>query len=444
MLSAHRWYLGPISQFLGVATEYYDLTIIAVLLPILTKVFLPPEMPSIIASFYVVAGVGISFFTRPIGSMIFGHYSDRIGRRGLMIVSMSGMAIVTAFVAILPSYAQAGFFGLALLLLVRVFVGIFYGGEYTAGFSFGQEWTPAKWRGVTSGLAVAGSGVGGLFGTSVTASFVAYYGTQAMVSYAWRYCFLFGIVTLIPVVLLRMRVLESPIFEAARSTGKIEKSPLASLLKEGTRFRFIQSTLVTVGFLLAASVATSYIAPLLTNSPSRLDMSQYLGAYSFFLIGQIVASMVIGGPVSQYLGRRRWLLIWAAVVMILTIPTTYGIVMLGSIPNLFGTMFLAGLLGVLEQVPISVFPAYLTERFGTTHRASGSGLAYSLGSTIGGLGVLAFVPLLHSALAAVETSTNVWLTVGCVIIAGAVLGFIGAYIGPETVRTKLEEVESKA
>jgi hypothetical protein len=84
----------------------------------------------------------------------------------------------------------------------------------------------------------------------------------------------------------------------------------------------------------------------------------------------------------------------------------------------------------------------LTERFGTTHRASGSGLTYSLGNMIGGLGVLAFVPLVHPALAPIESSTNVWLTVGCFMVVGAVIGFIGSYIGPETVWTKLEEVEA--
>src|SRR5208283_2370064 len=94
LMPMQRWQWGPISQTLGVLTEYYDISIIAATLPILTKVFLPAQMPPLISAFYVVAGLAVSYITRPVGAAIWGHYSDRIGRRLLMIGSMAGMAIV--------------------------------------------------------------------------------------------------------------------------------------------------------------------------------------------------------------------------------------------------------------------------------------------------------------------------------------------------------------
>jgi MFS family permease len=400
-------------------------------------------MPPLISAFYVVAGLAVSYITRPIGAVIWGHYSDRIGRRVLMIASMAGMAIVTALVSALPTYAQAGFAGYTLLILIRVLVGVFYGGEKSAGVTYSQEFTPAKWRGLVGGLGQTGVGFGIALSAATTGAFLAYYGNDAMIAYAWRYVFLCGLIPFVVVAFIRLATVESPIWRAAKSSGKLEKRPLASLLKGDTRSRFLQSTFMTIGFLTMGATANSYIAPLMINAPSRLSISQELIAYNAYAVATIVAPLVVGS-LSQYIGRRTMLILLAITGIVTWVPTTYGIVMFGASLNLTPVILLAFWYGVMYQSPYAVIDPYLTERFGTTHRASGTGISYALGNMIGGICAVALVPVMHSVLAGTETATSVWLTIGSVAIIGSIIGLVGVYIGPETVGAKLEDIESKA
>jgi len=441
-MSERMWQFGPISQFLGVLTEYYDISIIAATLPILTKVFLPPQMPPLVSAFYVVAGLAVSYITRPIGAVIWGHYGDRVGRRVLMVASMAGMAVVTAIIGLLPTYAQAGFVGLTLLIIIRIFVGIFYGGEKAAGVTYSQEFTPAKWRGLVGGLGQTGVGFGIALSAATSGAFIAYFGNDAMIAYAWRYVFLCGLIPFAVVAFIRLATVESPIWRAAKSSGKLEKRPLASLLKGDTRSRFLQSTFMTIGFLTMGATANSYIAPLMINAPSRLSISQELIAYNAFAVATIVAPLVVGA-LSQYIGRRTMLILLAITGIVTWVPTSYGIVMFGAGLNLTPVILLAFWYGVMYQSPYAVIDPYLTERFGTSHRASGTGISYALGNMIGGISAVALVPALHSALTGIET-TSVWLTVASIAIIGSIIGLIGVYIGPETVGAKLEDIESKA
>jgi MFS family permease len=444
MLGKERtlWQFGAVSQFLGVLTEYYDISIIAATLPILTKVFLPVQMPPLVAAFYVVATLAITWISRPIGAAIWGHYSDRLGRRFLMIASMAGMAIVTALISILPTYTQAGFLGFSLLVIIRIFVGIFYGGERAAGVPYAQEFTPAKWRGFIGGLGQVGSGAGTATAAATTAAMLAYFGNDAMIAYAWRYIFALGLIPFVIVAFVRLATVESPIWRAAKSSGKLERAPIASLLKRGSRFRFLQSTLTAVGVNIVGVTGTSYILPLMTSAPSRLSNSQALAAYNMYAYATMVGA-IVAGSLSQYVGRKRMLIIITIIGIATWVPTNYGIVMLSSTINLGSVALLACWFGALQYSGFAVLDPYLTERFGTSHRSSGMGISYALGSMIGGLSAAAFAPALHGLLAGIET-TSVWLTTGSLAMSGSLLALLGIFIGPETVGINLEEIESEA
>jgi len=435
------WQFGPLSHVLGVLTEYFDIYIISATLPILTKVFLPAQMPQLISAFYVAATFAVAYLTRPIGAVIWGHYSDRMGRRILMIASMAGMAIATALVSILPSYAQMGYMGLTSLVIIRMFVGVFYGGERSAGVTYSQEFTPAKWRGLVSGLSQIGTGVGGFTAGGTTAVFLAIYGSDAMVAYAWRYVFLVGIIPFIVVAFIRMATVESPMWRAAKSSGKLEKTPIATLLTGGTRFRFLQATLTSIGFLTMGATLNTYVVPLLISPPSRLSLSQELMAYNAFTIIALVVGVTIG-HLSQYIGRRRMLMIIAITTIVTILPTTYGLVWFGSSVSMIPVMLLALWLGSIEDFPYGCIDVYLAERFGTSHRASGAGISYALGNLAGGIVVIVAAPFLHGLLSGIET-TSIWLTTGVLCILGSLIGLVGVFIGPETAWIKLEEVETK-
>ena len=437
-----RWGFGAIASFLGVVTEFYDLTLILGLTPVLSRVFLPPQLSPVMAVFGIVAGYAVSYMTRPIGSLIFGHYADRVGRKRLMMISMAMMAVVTTFVAVLPSYAEAGYLGYIIFMIIRGIVGVAYGGDITAGFSFAVEWSPKKWRGMVGGLAIGGSGVGGLLGALASGYFVSLWSPAAMVAYGWRYVFLSALVPFVGVLVARAVIGETPIFQSMKAAGKIEKSPIKTLARKGTRSRLLQAMMVMCGIGVAYGPANAYFAAMLTNAPSTLNVGQELFAYDLFYVGEIIAAILVGGHLSTIIGRRRWLLLWMPLVAVFITPILFGMVSFGSVGNVAIVGALAFALGILIESPFGVAPSYLNERFGTGHRASGQGLSYTVGNNLIAGVLLLLVPVIHSFFTQIETPTNYWFTCGLIGIIASLIAIVAVYYGPETAKLDLEKIET--
>jgi MFS family permease len=358
-----------------------------------------------------------------------------------MIISMTVMALLTTAVAILPSYTQAGYLGYAIFMFIRGVVGVAYGGDITAGFTFAIEWTPKKWRGLAGGLSMGGTGTGGLIGTLFTGLFVALFPLNAMVDYAWRYVFLCALIPFVAVVIARLLIGETPEFQSVKSAGKIEKSPIKSLFQKGTRFRFLQTTMMTIGIGIAYGPANAYFSPMLTSAPSVLSVGQALLAYDVFYVAEIITCIFIGGHLSTIVGRRRLMLVWSVILAVLTMPTLYGMVTFGSANYMLGVLPLAFLLGLVIETPFGVAPSYMNERFGTGHRATGQGLSYCLNNFVSGF-LLLSVPFIHLAFTQMETATNYWFTCGIAGIIGGALAFVAFYIGPETSKLDLAKIET--
>jgi MFS family permease len=359
----------------------------------------------------------------------------------MMIVSMVLMAVVTSAVATLPTYAQAGYLGYVIFMIIRGIVGIAFGGDYTAGFSFAVEWSPKKWRGMMGGLAMGGCGAGGLVATVATGLLLAYVGNDAMVAYGWRYVFLSALIPFVAVLVARLAITETPLFQFMKSAGKIEKSPLRTLVSKGTRYRFLQSVMFTIGLSGSTALTVSYFGPMLVNPPSVLSIGQQLTALQLLYLGYIFGAVLFGGHLSTIIGRRRLLLIGMPIYAITILPILFITITFARAANLVAVYSLAFVLGILVEYAFGVAPAYLNERFGTGHRASGQGLAYSIGHMLSGALVLSF-PLLHSAFASIELS-NFWFTAGLTGIIFSSIGAIAAYLGPETARLDLDKIETK-
>ncbi|HKM50348.1 MAG TPA: MFS transporter [Candidatus Bathyarchaeia archaeon] len=432
--------LGPLSSYLGIVTEYFDISIVVILSPILSAVFLPKTMSPEIAAAAIIAGFALSYMTRPIGASIWGHYSDRIGRRNMMILSMGIVAVATAAVATLPSYAEAGYMGYACYMILRGVVGVAYGGDITAGWAFAIEWAPKRWRGLVGGFIIAGAGSGSFLVSSVSGIFLAHWGNAAMMAYAWRYVFLSALIPFVAVLITRVAITESPLFQSIKLAGKVEKSPLKTLASKGTRRRFLQSTMVALGIGISQTPVSAYFATMLTNAPSVLTVGQELTAYQLFAIGVIVG-MLLGGGISQFIGRRRLLLIVLSLSAVLVVPLLFGMVNFATVSNLTVVYSLGFVLGALLCLSWGALPAYINERFGTGHRASGVGLSYAIGSSlISGL-VLLSVPAIHSLFIPIE-SKSFWFTVGLISIIGCIIAIAAVYKGPETAQLDLEKIEN--
>src|SRR6202158_4972228 len=140
------------SEFLGFKLDAYDMAMVLVMAPILVKVFVSPKGSSACQYIVIVFNYSITMASRPIGSAIFGRYADKIGRRFLLVLTIGGVGVMSLLGGFLPTYAQIGVWSYVIFCLLRLLMGVFFGGEYAVGHTFAIEYAPQKKRGAIGGV----------------------------------------------------------------------------------------------------------------------------------------------------------------------------------------------------------------------------------------------------------------------------------------------------
>ena len=426
-----------ISQFIGFLLDAYDLTMILGIAPVLAVVLLPPQSP-LIATFDVIFSYSLTIIFRPLGSAIFGHLGDKIGRRADLIITVLGLGITSALTSALPTYAQVGILSFILFVIIRIFVGIFAGGEYAAGHPFAMEWTPYKWRGLVSGIVQGGFSFGAGLAALVEGAFIGIYGLNGVEEYAWRYIFLTALAPAVIALAVRLSMKETPVFEDVKNRNLIRKSPLLDLFRKPYRRDFFQVMLYMTGLFFLAYSLFAFVPTILEHKPSIFSIGTATQIYDYGTYAAF-AGAVIFGALSQYIGRRRLSLYWAIATFIIAIPVYYLLISAASVGNFILASIATIIIGIITQGPWGIIPIYLSERFKASMRASGVGFGYSSGIFLGGWFSI-YVPLMHQYLfKSIDTPTNIWFSTAVLLMIGAVLVGIGQYIGPETLGTKLTE-----
>jgi MFS family permease len=364
--------------------------------------------------------------------------ADRRGRRDTLLVTIAGLSLSAAAPALLPTYAQVGFISFVLFTLIRFIVGIFAGGEYAAGHPFAIEYAPKRLRGIVSGAVQGGFILGVSAAAAVIGLFVDFYGTSGFVAYGWRYLFLTGLIPLVIVLVIRIFLPDSPIFQALERKGKIESAPFLTLFKKPVVYDFLQVMLTMTGLLLIATTNTAFIPFVIQHLPSQIPLPQTLTIVTYSSLFAF-CSFILCGALSQVIGRRKMGMIWAVLVFVTLIPLFYLMFYTSSLGNFAFTLLFGMLISFVCQGAWGFIPAYLAERFRTAHRASGLGFGYSSGVFIGGW-VTIYVPLMHQLLfGSIDTPTNAWFSAGLLGTIGALLFGVGFLIGPETLNKDLAE-----
>jgi MFS family permease len=214
-----------IASTIGTTIEWYDFFLYGTAAGLVFgPLYFPNSDPltAILASF---ATYFIGFVGRPIGAAIFGHYGDRIGRKGTLIATLLCMGFGTFLIAFVPSYETIGIWGAVILTILRMVQGIGVGGEWGGSVLLAMEWSRTHGqRGLVASWPQFGVPCGLFLANLFVLAFSALYGDQFN-EWGWRVPFALSIILVAIGLWIRLGILETPVFQRLILEDKIERAP---------------------------------------------------------------------------------------------------------------------------------------------------------------------------------------------------------------------------
>ena len=396
---------------IGTAIEWYDYFLYAAVAGLVfNKVMFGPLGPAAatIASFLTV---GLSFLFRPLGAVLAGHFGDRLGRRGVLMVTLFTMGTATALIGLLPTYATAGWLAPAALVVLRILQGTSAGGEWGSAVLLAVEHAPDNKRGLYGAGPQVGVPAGLLLSSGVLALMTIIAPGEAFMQWGWRVPFLLSVGLTVLGWWIRTGVDESPVVEEMREVGA--HNPVGSLFKHHAGL-VIAAALIfaangTVGYMTTGGYIQNYATDPAGLALERGDILWAVTASA----ATWLCTTAFAGWVSDIIGRRRTLLV-GFVVQAAGVAVLFPLVDTGSLPKITAALvFLTVGLGLTY----GEIGAFYAELFPASIRASGASISYALGAILGG----AFAPTIAAAL---RETTGGTTAITVYLMAATVTGFV--------------------
>jgi len=371
------------ASFIGTALEGYDFLLYASAAALVFgQLFFPITSDPIIGTLLAYSTFTVGFIARPIGGIIAGHFGDRIGRKPMLVITLTVMGVATMLIGLLPTYAQAGIIAPILLTLLRFVQGLAYGGEWGGAILMVVEYAPANRRGFWGSLPQAAVPFGFLLATAILSLSIYISGDEFLV-WGWRIPFLLSILPVAVGLYIRVKINETPVFQKVAERSTIESAPVLQAL----RIYWKQILLATGTFVLVSGPYYIIVSFMLSYGTTVLGVER-----SVMLTGVLIASTIqifacIGfASLSDKVGRRP-VLIGGGIFMLIYAYPLFWMVNTAS-PILIWTALSVGLLafGALYG-PIA---AFFAELFVSNVRYTAASLGYQFGQVFGG-GLAPFV-----------------------------------------------------
>ncbi len=416
-----------LASLIGTSIEFYDFYAYATAaVLVFPALFFPADDPTaqLLSSFAVF---GVAFIARPIGSILFGHFGDRVGRKATLVASLLTMGVATVLIGLLPTALTPGWeiAAPALLALLRFCQGLGLGGEWSGAALLATENAPAGKRAVWGTFPQLGAPIGFIL-ANVTFIVISYtMSAEAFQEWGWRVPFLASAVLLLVGLWVRLSLLETPAFTRVVERNEVVKLPLARVFRRNG-VQLLQGTFIMLAtyvlfYLMTAFTLTYGTAPSDAPVPglgyARIDfLWMLIAGVVFFGVFTLVA-----GPLAERFGRRKML----AVV-------TVGIVAFGL---LWVPLFSSGFVGTMAMLVLGFslmgltfgpMAAFLPELFPSNVRYTGSAIAYNFSSILGA----ALAPFIAVALWRAAGGST--LLVGLYLAAAGAITFVALMLTKET------------
>lgn len=387
------------ASLIGTTIEFYDFYIYATaavaVFPALF--FLKGDATSaLLAS---MATFGAAFVARPVGSILFGHFGDRIGRKATLVGALLTMGIATFIIGLLPTAHQIGVWAPAMLTIMRFCQGLGLGGEWSGAALLATEYAEEGKRARAAMWPQLGAPFGFILANGfmlVLTSFMEFSGTadagildHPFLVWGWRVPFLFSILMVAIGLYVRFKLEETPVFKEAEKNDEKVKAPLFEAFKVAW-WPMIQGTFIMVACYVLFYLMTAWILSFGIAKPAAGGLGI---AYRSFLVIQLISIcfFALFVPLSGWLADkygRRTQQIWTTAAMIL-----FGLSFSFSIkPSIVGTGENANTVAITIFMSVGMaimglsfgsMSAYLPELYPTNVRYTASGVAYNVASILG-------------------------------------------------------------
>ncbi len=386
-----------VASMVGTTIEFFDFYIYATAAVSVFPLLFFTQGDASAALLASMATFGVAFVARPIGSVLFGHFGDRIGRKATLVGSLLLMGLATFMIGLLPGYNQIGLFAPMLLTILRFCQGLGLGGEWSGAALLALENAKPGKRAQAAMWPQLGAPFGFILANGFFLLLTIHFNydsktatlTDPFLVWGWRTPFLLSIVMVIFGLYVRLKLHETPVFARAIARGEKLKTPLTQI------FRHHLKTLTIGTFIMVATyglfyLMTTWVLSYAIGSPSL----GFLGIdYREFLVLQIISVLCFAGfiPVSGLLadrfGRRKFLLIVTFLIILFGFSFNLFISpdVIGTGANANKTIMLLFLSTGMTLMGLTFGPmsALLPELFPTNIRYTGSGVSYNLASILG-------------------------------------------------------------
>ena len=403
------------ASLIGTAIEFFDFYIYATAaVLVFPSLFFPASDPTT-AMLSSLATFGLAFFARPIGSALFGHFGDRVGRKTTLVASLLTMGLSTVLIGLLPTYHSVGLAAPVLLALCRLGQGLGLGGEWGGAVLLATENAPPGKRAWYGMFPQLGAPLGFLFSGGIFVLLSEWLSDEQFFAFGWRIPFLASAVLVVIGLYVRLKISETPVFREAIIREERVSIPMVTVFRDYPR-TLVLGTLISLTAFVLFYLVTVFA---LSWGTSRLGYTR-----QEFLLIQLFGILFFGltipwsAKLAEY-GRRPMLMMVNAAIFAfgLLMPLLFQAGVVGAILAMVIGMSLMGLAyGPLGTV--------LSELFPTAVRYTGSSLTFNLAGIFGA----SLTPYAATWLA----STQGLQAVGYYLSAATVLSLIGLAGARET------------
>ena len=384
-----RW-----ASLVGTSLESYDFYIYAYFAAFFVGPLFFDPLGGFGGTLAAFLSIALAFIIRPVGAIVFGHIGDRIGRRKTLIVTVTMMGVATGLIGVLPTYDQAGWFGAAILVILRLLQGISLGGEWGGAVLVATEHESGAKRAFAAAMPQLGSPIGSILSATAFIWLTLALTTDEIVEWAWRIPFWTAIPLLLVSLYLRLAITETPVFEDVVKRERRPKVPFLTLLAQQPFAIFI-----AVGVALLGIGSYS----LMNTYTINYGVVQLGFAYYELLIATTIGGLLqlftipLFGAWAMRIGSSS-VVAWGALGTLLVAFPIYYFLQFANFGVLVAMMLIGGILPTMSWAALG---GVYSDLFDERYRYSALGFAYSIAAVVSG-----FVPAVTLTIG--EATGNAW------------------------------------